>query len=35
MSDSGRDSFPLAVLETEQTLSQYLREASMGGEDAK
>ena len=34
-SDSGRNSFPLEVLETEQILSQYLREAAAGGEDAK
>ena len=32
-SGGGRDSFPLAVLETEQTLSQYLREAATEGED--
>ena len=34
-SGSGRDSFPLAVLETEQTLSQYLRGAATEGEDAE
>ena len=34
-SSSGRDSFPLAVLETEQTLSQYLREAATEGADAE
>ena len=33
-SGSGRDSFPLAVLETEHTLSQYLREAAAECEDA-
>ena len=34
-SGSGRDSFPLAVLETEQTLSQYLRKAATEGEDVE
>ena len=34
-SGGGQNSFPLAVLETEQTLSQYLREAATDGEAAE
>ena len=34
-SGAGRDSFPLAVLATEQTLSQYLREDATKGEDVE
>ena len=34
-SGAGRNSFPLAVLATEQTLSQYLREAATDGEAAE
>ena len=34
-SESGRDSFPLEVPETEQTFSQYLREAAATNEDAE
>ena len=32
--DRSRDHFPLEVLETEQALSQYLRETAVGNEDA-